>query len=164
MKFEVGQLWDVRCILSVEGIGILQANLQKVKQDFLGPPFRLPEEGIILHELVKPIHSLHIFGVFPDGHRMIKSDCLYCSTPLPTHPFPVLVHVRLDTMEGGDEGHQPCVVPAHNEDVLVSKVMVGVAREFPSCQALEERGCTSWETKGTSAMHFISIKVLCKVH
>ena len=58
MKFEVGQLWDVRCILFVEGIGILQPNLQKVKQDFLGPPFHQTEERIIFHELVKPIHSL----------------------------------------------------------------------------------------------------------
>ena len=98
----MGQLWDVRGILFVEGIGILQPNLQKVKQDFLGPPFRLPEEGIIFHELVKPIHSRHIFGVFPDGHRTIKSDTLDRTTPLPTHLFPVLVHVRLDTMEGGD--------------------------------------------------------------
>ena len=65
-------------------------------------------------------------------------------------------------MEGGDEGHQPCVVPTHNEDVLVSVVVVGVVREFPSCQALEERGGTSRETKGTSVMHFISIKVTCK--
>ena len=136
----MGQLWHVCCVLSVKGIGILQPNLQKVKQDFLGPPFRLPEEGIVLHKLVKPIHSLHVLGVLPDGHRAIKSDTLDCTTPLPTHPFPVRVHLRLDTMEGGDEGHQPCVKPAHNKDVIVSKVVVGVPRESPSCQALEERG------------------------
>ena len=109
----MGQLWDVRCILSVKGIGILQPNLQKVKQNFLGPPFRLLEEGIVFHELVKPIHSLHILCVFPDGHRVIKSDTLNRTTPLPTHPFPVCVHLRLDTMEGGDEGHQPCVEPTN---------------------------------------------------
>ena len=132
----MGQLWHVCCVLSVKGIRILQPNVQKVKQDFLGPPFRLPEEGIVFHELVKPIQSLHVLGVLPDGHRAIKSDTLDCTTTLPTHPFPVRVHLRLDTMEGGDEGHQPCVKPAHNEDVIVSKVVVGVARKSPSCQAL----------------------------
>ena len=114
----------------------------------------------MLHKLVKPIHSLHVLGVLPDGHRAIKSDTLDCTT----HPFPVRVHLRLDTMEGGIEGHQPCVKPAHNEDVIVSKVVVGVARESPSCQALEQRGGTSRETKGTSAMDLIIIKVTCKVH
>ena len=39
-------------------------------------------------------------------HRTIQSDTFDRSTPLPTHPFPVLVYFRVDTMEGGDhQGH-----------------------------------------------------------
>ena len=112
--------------------------MEKVKKNLLGPPPSFPQEGVIFHELIQAINSLHILYIFTNGNRPVKMHLLYLPSATTTECLHLMnVGYCVSAMKRGDERHQPRVIPAHDDGVVASEELIKIQGLFFTSQGFE---------------------------
>ena len=153
-ELDVRQFPPVVAVNAVEGVCILNCQLQEVLVQLVRPPPTSSGKRIVLDKLIKEVNSAHVPSVMPNDCRALHDDLFISNLSMPSclPPFKVILCDGMVTCcNHRDQSYAP---PTNHKDVtlppechLSTRQMLRMLAEIS-----EDSGGSTHQQEGTTGM------------
>ena len=149
----------------IEGVSVDEAQLQQIKDGFLGPPIGPPGNGVVIDQLIKGIYAAHVVDVLPDDFRALQGDLLICESVGPFYPPAMNKLLRAGVERIGDEGHEADVLPTDDSGVsFPSECHLTTLQLLLLLDFLQHLGRSPCQPQRATYVRLVIIKLIRKLY
>ena len=127
-----------------------------------GPASGSPGEGVVLDELVEQVDPLHVPVIVADDCRALHSYLFVVYSALSSCLLPLDNFFLHGLVAGGYHRHEPDPLPADDKHICFPTPHGVSSCKLPRVlsEPLEDSGCPTHQTKGTTAMDTCIVQFL----